>query len=339
MSSGRLDNTFCNTPSIYLKREEILRFTFPVSQRKALFMQVDKLITIPLDETQETVSNEPTEAAETMQVASSDEHIPTGKGSEDGTTETVLAPPHVYYQFALPPWPTSQAGPEVTAPSPGQRPVPTRTDQVTYDFYDQERGMPGITPEVLLAQESNGEPTETRQTAPTATQADRQLIDLPPLSKRVTVGQQVYDMQGARVGKVAVRFPLYLLIERGWIFPQVYYVPLSLVAQSKGQSLWLNVLEETLKANDFAMVPLEINDTPAPPVSEDCIDISDVSSLGMSPLTPAETGHYHYGPRGPGINTDASGSYTRAEIDPRGQIRGRPVKLYITGERLHSRNG
>ena len=152
------------------------------------------------------------------------------------------------------------------------------------------------------------------------------------------VGQQVYDTQGARVGKVAVRFPLYLLIERGWIFPRVYYVPLSLIDRVEGPLLWLSVSEATLKARDYAQVPLEINDTPAPPASEDCIDISDVSSLGLAPLTPAETGHYHYGPHSPGMNTDAGGSYTHAEIDPRGRLRDRPVKLYITGKRLSSRN-
>ena len=182
------------------------------------------------------------------------------------------------------------------------------------------------------------ESPETRQTATPASHVEVQLLEPLLLRDHVTVGQQVYDTQGARVGKVAVRFPLYLLIERRWIFPQVYYVPLSLIKRVEGPSLWLSVSEATLKAHDYAQVPLEINDAPAPPVSEDRIDISDVSSLSMSPLTPAQTGHYHYGPHSPGINTDAGGSYTHAEIDPRGRLRDRPVKLYITGERLSSRN-
>ena len=177
------------------------------------------------------------------------------------------------------------------------------------------------------------------QTASTALQADVRPIEPPIMSDRVTVGQQVYDTQGARVGKVAVRFPLFILIERGWIFPRVYYVPLSLIDRIEEPLLWLNVSEATLKARDYAEVPQEINDAPASPASENCIDISDVSSLGMSPLTPAETGHYHYGPHSPGMNTDAGGSYTHAEVDPRGRLRDRPVKLYITGKQLSSRNG
>ena len=182
-------------------------------------------------------------------------------------------------------------------------------------------------------------PVKTRQTASTAPHAAVRPSEPLLLSEQVTVGQQVYDTQGAQVGKIAVRFPLYLLIERGWIFPRVYYVPLSLVAHVKGPSLWLNVSEATLKAEDFAQVPMEINDAPTPPASEDRIDISDVSSLGLSPLTPAQTGHYHYGPHGPGINTDAGGSYTPAEIDPRGRLRDRPARLYITGKQLRSRSG
>lgn len=228
----------------------------------------------------------------------------------------------------------------MTAPSPGQRLVATRTDQVTYDCYDQERGRPGLSPPAPADPAGADTATcpEARQTDLSASRVDEQSPEPAFLGDRVVVGQQVYDTQGARVGKVAVCFPLYLLIERGWIFPRVYYVPRSLVARAKGSSLWLNVSEAVLKARDYAQVPLEINDVPPPLASEDRIDISDVSSLGMSPLTPAETGHYHYGPHSPGINTDAGGSYTQAEMDPRGRLRDRPARLYITGKRLSSRN-
>jgi len=300
-------------------------------------MQTYQPTLLLLDDTGETVVNERAEAVVAVQVALPDKPVPRRKGSEESTAVPVLAPPRRQRQFALPPWPTSQPGPEVTAPSPGQRLVPIRTDQVTYDFYDQERGLPGLAPPAPA--KSTDESPEARQTVSTASQVTVQLLEPPIVRDQVTVGQQVYDTQGVRVGKVAVRFPLYLLIERGWIFPRVYYVPLSLIDRVAGSSLWLNVSEATLKADDYAQVPQEINDAPAPPASENCIDISDVSSLGMSPLTPAETGHYHYGPHSPGMNTDAGGSYTHAEIDPRGRLRDRPVKLYITGTRLSSRNG
>jgi hypothetical protein len=304
-------------------------------------MQLSQPLSLPLDEAQALVSNEPVETLVIVQVAAPEKPVSGEKKSAENATETVFASPPRQRQFTLPSWPTSHPGPEVTAPSPGQRLVLARTDQVTYDCYDQERGLPGLPPPATTddARESTAALPEARQTASTASQAERQPPESPLLRDDVTVGQRVYDTQGARVGKVAVRFPLFLLIERGWIFPRVYYVPLSLIDRMEGPLLWLNVSEATLKARDYAQVPQEINDTPASPASEKRIDISDVSSLGMSPLTPAETGHYHYGPHSPGMNTDAGGSYTHAEVDPRGRLRDRPVKLYITGKQLSSRNG
>ena len=42
----------------------------------------------------------------------------------------------------LPRWPTSIPGPLTTQPPPGQRRVPTRTEQVVEVEYDQETGSP-----------------------------------------------------------------------------------------------------------------------------------------------------------------------------------------------------
>lgn len=299
-------------------------------------MRIYKSTAPPLKEASESLANE----AKSLLVAAPDQRVLSEKEGEKSLVETVEAALPCQHQFTLPLWPTSQPGPEITHLSPGQRLVPTRTDQVMYDFYDQERGQPGLPPPVPAnpAEKRIGEFTETNQTPCTSLQTHEQFLELSFLRDYVAVGQQVYDTLGVRVGKVAVRFPLYILIERGWLFPRVYYVPLSLIQQVEGSLLWLNISEAMLKARDYAQVPLEINDAPAPPASEDCIDISDVSSLGLAPLTPAETGHYHYGPHSPGMNTDAGGSYTHAEIDPHGRLRDRPVKLYITGKRLSSRN-
>ncbi len=45
---------------------------------------------------------------------------------------------------SLPPWPTSERGPMVTEPPPGQKRVPLRTDQVIEIDYDQEHGVPAV---------------------------------------------------------------------------------------------------------------------------------------------------------------------------------------------------
>ncbi len=56
----------------------------------------------------------------------------------------------------VPAWPTSKAGPQVMPPPPGERPMPTRTDQMIEIAYDMETGVPSApapahtTPDVTL---------------------------------------------------------------------------------------------------------------------------------------------------------------------------------------------
>lgn len=289
-----------------------------------------------MPETQPARLKQPVKRPPLVRVAEPEEKIPEEKRERNTTPKPSPGP----RRYALPPWPTSQPGPEVTLPGPGQFLVAGRTDQVAYDSYDQERGQPNLSPSSLPAIQTERNADEPLVVVQTDSLASQEAMPSPEpepaLHDRVTTGQLVFDVLGARVGKVATRFPLYMLVERGWIFPQVYYVPLALISHFKEQALWLSISQKELTAQDFAQIPQAINDLPAPPASEDRIDISDVSSLGMSALSPAETGHYHYGPHSPGMNTDAGGSYTPAEVDPRGRLRDRPARLYITGKRLRS---
>ena len=214
-----------------------------------------------------------------------------------------------------PEWPTSTPGPQATLPLPGMKPVSTRTDQMVYECYDQERGMP---------------------CTPVGERPERPSIRPHPLTQ-VTAGQHVYDAQGSRVGKITVGFPRYILVERGLIFRRSYYVPLWLVQGVEGQRVRLAVSEATLAERGYATVPSELYHLPRPSGATVFPDISGASRLGKYPPTPAETGFYHYGPLGPGINTDASGSYAPYEIDPYGRPVDRPVKLYSTGKLIRSR--
>ncbi len=230
-------------------------------------------------------------------------------------TETVVQPngDHRQPKPTYPSWPTSTAGPRATSPPPGMKPLPTRTDQMVYECYDQERGMP------------------------CTAVSERMPIRHRPLADQVRTGQHVYDDQGTRVGKIIVRFPRYLQVERGLIFRRSYYVPLSLVQRVEGKRVWLKVSEATLAERGYGKVPSELYHVPRTSGATVFPDISDASWLGMYPPTPAETGHYHYGPLGPGINTDAGGSYAPHEIDPYRRLRDRPVKLYITGKKMYPR--
>jgi hypothetical protein len=66
----------------------------------------------------------------------------------DEKTELQLNPDHrqgkEVEEYRVPPysWPTSKPGPLATPPPPGQRPMPTRTDQVVEIEYNQETGEP-----------------------------------------------------------------------------------------------------------------------------------------------------------------------------------------------------
>jgi hypothetical protein len=157
------------------------------------------------------------------------------------------------------------------------------------------------------------------------------------VTKQVKAGQDVYDAQGARVGKILVRFPRYLLVEQGLIFRRTYYVPIGLVRQVKGQRVMLAVSEATLIERRYTNAPDELYHTPRAASGIAYPDISAASQLGKFPPTPAETGHYYYGPYSPGINTDAGGSYAPHEIDPYDRPGSRSATLYVTGEGVRPR--
>jgi hypothetical protein len=157
------------------------------------------------------------------------------------------------------------------------------------------------------------------------------------VTKQVKAGQNVYDAQGARVGKILTRFPRYLLVERGIILRRTYYIPVGLVRRVEDQRVMLAVSEATLIERGYTNAPGELYHTPRIAGGIVYPDISAASQLGKFPPTPAETGHYHYGPYSPGINTDAGGSYAPHEIDPYGRPGNVTAPLYITGEEVGSR--
>ena len=103
--------------------------------------------TLPLvDKTSGTGPNEQAAGRVTVQDAT-DDPARQRNGITDGSAETMMPPRQDHRQFAYPAWPTSTPGPEATLPLPGQKPYPTRTDQMMYEEpYDQARGRPGQAP-------------------------------------------------------------------------------------------------------------------------------------------------------------------------------------------------
>lgn len=128
------------------------------------------------------------------------------------------------------------------------------------------------------------------------------------------LGQEVFDDEGNKLGKVQARFNRYVLVERGGLFGKTYYVPRTTISKNVGGALHLSLSEEGLRSQGYNQVPEDLYDeVPEPGIPQ---VFSGVPKFAKRPLSPAQTGHYHYGRRWPGINTDAAGSYHREEVLP-----------------------
>jgi hypothetical protein len=128
------------------------------------------------------------------------------------------------------------------------------------------------------------------------------------------IGQGVVDSEGESLGKVRARFPNYILVERAGIFSKVYYVPQGAAKDEiRNNIIYLTMSEADLQRMGLNSVPDNLYDeTPEHGVPV----VRGAAQFARRPLSPAETGHYNYGRRWPGINTDASGSYHRQEVLP-----------------------
>ncbi len=131
------------------------------------------------------------------------------------------------------------------------------------------------------------------------------------------IGMNVVDSQMNWLGKVQARFSRYILVGRGRLFGSVYYVPQSAVREEiKNNTILLTISEEELLSRGLNNLPDDLYDD----VPEHGVPVvRGAAQFARRPLSPAETGHYAYGRRSPGMNTDASGSYFRSDVLPRPQ--------------------
>jgi hypothetical protein len=130
------------------------------------------------------------------------------------------------------------------------------------------------------------------------------------------LGQEVLDRDGKKLGKVRARFSQYILVERGGLFSKAYYVPKSVVTGDAKGVIRLSLSEDDLLQQGLDSLPDDLyHESPEMGLPH----VTGVPQFGLKPLSPAETGHYNYGRRWPGMNTDASGSYHREEVLPKPQ--------------------
>lgn len=148
------------------------------------------------------------------------------------------------------------------------------------------------------------------------------------------IGMNVLDAQRNYLGKVQARFSRHILVERGRFFGNVYYIPQSLVRDEiKQNTIMLTVSEEELLNRGCNNIPDDLYvDVPEYGVPV----VRGAAQFARRPLSPAETGHYAYGRRSPGMNTDASGSYHRSEVLPNPQTYV-TEDMYATDEPIPAR--
>jgi hypothetical protein len=157
----------------------------------------------------------------------------------------------------------------------------------------------------------------------------------PVIASRFRIGQDVFDKDGEWLGTVQARFPNYILVEPGGLFAKPYYVPQSTAKSNIERNVVvLSLSESELQSAGYTNIPDDLYDEATdfgrPP-------LNGTPLFARGPLSPAETGHYNYGPYSPGINTDASGSYHHEEVAPRPQRYVAPRRrLYATDRAVAS---
>jgi hypothetical protein len=163
------------------------------------------------------------------------------------------------------------------------------------------------------------------------------IASAPGFASRYAIGQEVVDKDGTWLGTVQARFDRYILAERGSLFVKALYVPLTVIEDEvKNNTVRLTASEQDLLARGLDRVPNDLY-FDVPESSRPAL--TGVPMFARGPLSPAETGHYNYGPNYPGINTDASGSYPRDEVVPTPQryVSPRRARVYATDRPLPPR--
>ncbi|TMC14023.1 MAG: hypothetical protein E6J34_24115 [Chloroflexi bacterium] len=137
-------------------------------------------------------------------------------------------------------------------------------------------------------------------------------LETEDAQSRFFIGQDVVDRDGNIVGSVEARFSHYILVNIGGLVRPAY-IPHRLIETVNKHFIRLSINEFEVRQKGLQNVPDDLYDD----VPEyDVPTVKGVPMFARGPLSPAETGHYNYGPNFPGINTDAAGSYRPEEVRP-----------------------
>ncbi len=105
-------------------------------------------------------------------------------------------------------------------------------------------------------------------------------------TNQLSVGDEVFGSDGGKVGEVAIVYPAYIVVEKGFFFPTDYAIPYSAIASSGGRQVYLNVTkDEALNSGwDVTPVDLETATTTATVASADDV-LTSTSIRGADAMT------------------------------------------------------
>jgi uncharacterized protein (TIGR02271 family) len=77
-------------------------------------------------------------------------------------------------------------------------------------------------------------------------------------TSRINVGDEVFGSDGGKVGEVAIVYPAYIVVEKGFFFPTDYSIPYSAIASSGGRQIFLNVTKDEALNSGWNVAPADL---------------------------------------------------------------------------------
>ena len=77
-------------------------------------------------------------------------------------------------------------------------------------------------------------------------------------SRQDLVGAEVYGADGDKVGTVATVFPGYIIVEKGFFFPTDYYIPMSAIASSDTDRVYLTLAKDAALNSGWDAQPTDL---------------------------------------------------------------------------------
>jgi len=102
-------------------------------------------------------------------------------------------------------------------------------------------------------------------------------------SNQLNVGDEVFGSDGGKVGEVAIVYPAYIVVEKGFFFPTDYSIPYSAIASSGGRQVYLNVTKHEALHSGWDVAPVDLETATTVASADDVL--TSTSVRGANTLT------------------------------------------------------